>query len=347
MSEPFACPLPLLHHQTVQMAHGAGGRFSQELTKQVFMPHLGNAFLDLMDDQAKLSLPSGRTAFTTDTYVVTPCVFPGGTIGSLAVNGTVNDLAVGGARPLYLSAGFVLEEGFPLVELERIVRSMAEAASKAGVLIVTGDTKVVQRGSCDGIFINTSGIGVLRQDVTLSCRNLKPGDAILLSGTVGDHGMSIMTAREGLSFQSALTSDCASLNHMIEALLDAVPDVHAMRDPTRGGVAAVLNELAVSSSVGVEILEDAIPVKAEVRGACELLGIDPLHVANEGKLIAAVPAGEAARAIEVLRSFEEGRNAAVIGSVNEGHSGMVVMKTVFGSLRIVDLPAGEQLPRIC
>ncbi|MCF8383858.1 MAG: hydrogenase expression/formation protein HypE [Chlorobium sp.] len=347
MSEPFACPLPLLHHQTVQMAHGAGGRFSQELTKQVFMPHLGNAFLDLMDDQAKLSLPSGRTAFTTDTYVVTPCVFPGGTIGSLAVNGTVNDLAVGGARPLYLSAGFVLEEGFPLVELERIVRSMAEAASKAGVLIVTGDTKVVQRGLCDGIFINTSGIGVLRQDVTLSCRNLKPGDAILLSGTVGDHGMSIMTAREGLSFQSALTSDCASLNHMIEALLDAVPDVHAMRDPTRGGVAAVLNELAVSSSVGVEILEDAIPVKAEVRGACELLGIDPLHVANEGKLIAAVPAGEAARAIEVLRSFEEGRNAAVIGSVNEGHSGMVVMKTLFGSLRIVDLPAGEQLPRIC
>ena len=347
MSEPFTCPLPLMHPETVQMAHGAGGRFSQDLTKQVFMPHFGNAFLDLMDDQAKLDLPSGRTAFTTDTYVVTPCHFPGGTIGSLAVNGTVNDLAVGGARPLYLSAGFVLEEGFPLAELEGIVRSMAEAARKAGVLIVAGDTKVVQRGSCDRIFINTSGIGVLRQEVSLSCRNLKPGDAILLSGTVGDHGMSIMTAREGLSFQSGITSDCASLNHMIEALLDAVPEVHAMRDPTRGGVAAVLNELAVSSAVGVELLEDAIPVKAEVRGACELLGIDPLHVANEGKVIVALPAAAAPRALDVLRSFDEGRNAAMIGSVSADHSGMVVMKTVFGSRRIVDLPAGEQLPRIC
>lgn len=347
MSEPFVCPLPFLHSETVQMAHGAGGRFSQELTKQVFMPHLGNAFLDLMDDQAKLTLPSGRIAFSTDTYVVTPCIFPGGTIGSLAVNGTVNDLAVGGARPLYLSAGFVLEEGFPLAELEGIVRSMAEAARKAGVLIVTGDTKVVQRGSCDRIFINTSGIGLLRDDVTLSCRNLKPGDAILLSGTVGDHGMSIMTAREGLSFQSGITSDCASLNHMMEALLDAVPEVHAMRDPTRGGVAAVLNELAVSSSVGIELVEDAIPVNAEVRGACELLGIDPLHVANEGKIIVALPAAAVSRALDVLRSFDEGRNAAVIGSASAEHSGMVIMKTVFGSRRIVDLPAGEQLPRIC
>ena len=347
MNGPFSCPLPLLRHETVQMAHGAGGRLSQELTRQVFMPHFGNDFLDLLDDQAKLSLPSARTAFTTDTYVVSPYVFPGGTIGSLAVNGTVNDLAVGGARPLYLSAGFVLEEGFPLAALDRIVSSMAEAARKAEVLIVCGDTKVVQKGSCDGIFINTSGIGSLRDGVSLSCRNLQPGDRILLSGTAGDHGMSIMTAREGLSFQSGISSDCAPLNHMIAALLDAVPGIHAMRDPTRGGVAAVLNELAASSAAGIDIEERAVPVRAEVRGACELLGIDPLHVANEGKLIAAVPAADADAALDVMRSFGEGRDAAIIGSVCGDHPGMVVMNTAFGSRRIVDLPAGEQLPRIC
>lgn len=347
MNGPFSCPLPLLRHETVQMAHGAGGRLSQELTRQVFMPHFGNDFLDLLDDQAKLSLPSARTAFTTDTYVVSPYVFPGGTIGSLAVNGTVNDLAVGGARPLYLSAGFVLEEGFSLAALDRIVSSMAEAARKAEVLIVCGDTKVVQKGSCDGIFINTSGIGSLRDGVSLSCRNLQPGDRILLSGTAGDHGMSIMTAREGLSFQSGISSDCAPLNHMIAALLDAVPGIHAMRDPTRGGVAAVLNELAASSAAGIDIEERAVPVRAEVRGACELLGIDPLHVANEGKLIAAVPAADADAALDVMRSFGEGRDAAIIGSVCGDHPGMVVMHTAFGSRRIVDLPAGEQLPRIC
>ncbi|MBM3163566.1 MAG: hydrogenase expression/formation protein HypE [Chlorobi bacterium] len=347
MTEPFACPLPLLRHETIQMAHGAGGRLSQELTRQVFMPHLGNAFLDLLDDQAKLTLPSGRAAFTTDTYVVSPCLFPGGTIGSLAVNGTVNDLAVGGARPLYLSAGFVLEEGFPIADLDRIVGSMAEAAGKAGVLIVTGDTKVVQKGFCDGIFINTSGIGVLRQEVELSCRNLQPGDRILLSGTAGDHGMSIMTAREGLSFQSGISSDCAPLNHMIEAMLDAVPGIHAMRDPTRGGVAAVLNELAASSSVGIDIEERSIPVRDEVRGACELLGIDPLHAANEGKLIAVVPDEAAREVLGIMHAFEEGRDAAIIGTVSVDHPGMVVMHTVFGSRRIVDLPAGEQLPRIC
>ena len=341
------CPSPILQHETVQMAHGAGGRLSQTLMQRVFMPHLHNVFLDLLDDQAKLDLPGGRTAFTTDTYVVSPVFFLGGNIGELAVNGTVNDLAVGGAVPMYMSAGFVLEEGFSLVELETIVRSMAEAARKAGVMIVTGDTKVVGKGQCDKIFINTSGVGTVRKGVNLSCRNLKPGDSIILSGTVGDHGMAIMTSREGLSFQSRISSDCAALNSMIAAVLDAVPAVHAMRDPTRGGVAATLNELAGSSSVGIEITETTIPVKPDVRGACELLGIDPLHVANEGKLVFAVAPEDAKTVVDVLRSFEPGRDAVIIGSVVNDHPGMVVMRTAFGSRRIIDLPLGEQLPRIC
>ncbi|MEI8032632.1 MAG: hydrogenase expression/formation protein HypE [Chlorobiaceae bacterium] len=347
MSFTPLCPAPIQQHETVQMAHGAGGRLSQALMQRVFMPHLSNAFLDLLDDQAKLDLPAGRTAFTTDTYVVSPVFFPGGNIGELAINGTVNDLAVGGARPLYLSAGFVLEEGLPLTELETIVKSMAAAARKAGVMIVTGDTKVVGRGQCDRIFINTSGVGVIREGLDLSCRNLQPGDSIILSGSAGDHGMAIMTSREGLSFQSRISSDCAPLNAMIDSLLDAVGTVHAMRDPTRGGVAATLNELASSSGRGIEIEESAIPVKGEVRGACELLGIDPLHVANEGKLIVAVPAREAERAVEVMRMTEEGRDAVIIGSVVADHPGMVVMQTPFGTRRIIDLPLGEQLPRIC
>ena len=341
------CPSPIMQHETIQLAHGAGGRLSQALMQRLFMPHLHNPFLDLLDDQAKLDLPPGRVAFTTDSYVVSPLFFPGGNIGELAVNGTVNDLAVGGAHPIYLSAGFVLEEGFSLVELETIVVSMAEAARKAGVIIVTGDTKVVGKGQCDRIFINTSGIGVIREGVNLSCRNLHPGDSIILSGTVGDHGMAIMTSREGLSFQSRITSDCTALNGMIAAVLDVVPAIHAMRDPTRGGVAATLNELAVSSGIGIEINEMTIPVKADVRGACELLGIDPLHVANEGKLVLAVAAADAERVLEVMRSFEHGRDAVIIGSVVDLHPGMVVMRTAFGSRRIIDLPLGEQLPRIC
>ncbi|EAT59925.1 hydrogenase expression/formation protein HypE [Chlorobium ferrooxidans] len=341
------CPAPITQHETVQMAHGAGGRLSQVLMQRVFMPHLHNHFLDLLDDQAKLDLPPGRTAFSTDTYVVSPVFFPGGNIGELAVNGTVNDLAVGGARPLYLSAGFVLEEGFPLADLETIVMSMAAAALKAGVMIVTGDTKVVGKGQCDRIFINTAGVGAIREGVDLSCRNLKPGDSLILSGSVGDHGMAIMTSRQNLSFQSTIKSDSASLNSMIAEVLDAVPGVHAMRDPTRGGVAATLNELAAASSVGIEINETAIPVKPDVRGACELLGIDPLHVANEGKLVLAVASKDADRVLEVMRATEEGRDAVIIGTVVDDHHGMVVMRTAFGSRRIVDLPLGEQLPRIC
>jgi hydrogenase expression/formation protein HypE len=343
----LSCPAPILRHETVQMAHGAGGRLSQELTRRVFMPHLQNAFLDQLDDQAKFDVSSGRMAFSTDTYVVSPLFFPGGNIGELAVNGTVNDLAVGGAVPQYLSAGFVLEEGLPLAELEEIVRSMAESARKAGVMIVAGDTKVVQKGQCDRIFINTSGVGFVREGVDLSCRNLRAGDAVILSGTIGDHGMAVMTTREGLSFQSRISSDTAALNGMIHEVLDVVPGVHAMRDPTRGGVAATLNELASSSSVGIELDEAAIPVREEVRGASELLGIDPLTIANEGKLLLVVPGPYADTVLSVMRNHEYGREAALIGRVVGDHPGMVVMRTPFGSRRIVEMPLGEQLPRIC
>ncbi|NTU67485.1 MAG: hydrogenase expression/formation protein HypE [Chlorobiaceae bacterium] len=341
------CPAPILSHETVQMAHGAGGRLSQELTKRVFMPHLRNTFLDQMDDQAKFEVVSGRMAFSTDTYVVSPLFFPGGNIGELAVNGTVNDLAVGGAVPQYLSAGFVLEEGLALAELEEIVRSMAESARKAGVMIVCGDTKVVQKGQCDKIFINTSGVGYVRKGIELSCRNLKAGDAVIVSGSIGDHGMAVMTTREGLSFQSRISSDTAALNGMVHAVLDVVPGVHAMRDPTRGGVAATLNELASSSSVGIELDESAIPVREEVRGAAELLGIDPLTIANEGKLLLIVPEADSGEVLAIMRAHEHGRDAALIGRVVDDHPGMVVMRTPFGSRRIVEMPLGEQLPRIC
>lgn len=343
----LSCPAPILRHETVQMAHGAGGRLSQELTARVFMPHLRNRFLDQLDDQAKFDVAPGRMAFSTDTYVVSPLFFPGGNIGELAVNGTVNDLAVGGAVPQYLSAGFVLEEGLPLAELDAIVKSMAESARKAGVMIVAGDTKVVQKGQCDKIFINTSGVGYVREGVDISCRNLCPGDAVIVSGTIGDHGMAVMTTREGLSFQSRISSDTAALNGLIHAVLDVVPGVHAMRDPTRGGVAATLNELASSSSVGIELDETSIPVQDAVRGAAELLGIDPLTVANEGKLLLILPEGVAATALSIMHAHEFGHEAAIIGRVVEEHPGMVVMRTPFGSRRIVEMPLGEQLPRIC
>lgn len=343
----LSCPAPIRSHETVQMAHGAGGRLSQELTARIFMPHLRNAFLDQLDDQAKFDVVQGRMAFSTDTYVVSPLFFPGGNIGELAVNGTVNDLAVGGAVPLYLGAGFILEEGLPLAELEAIVKSMADAARRAGVMIVAGDTKVVQKGQCDRIFINTSGVGFIREGIDLSCRNLRPGDAVVVSGTVGDHGMAVMTTREGLSFQSRISSDTAALNGMIHAVLDLVPGVHAMRDPTRGGVAATLNELASSSSVGIELDESSIPVHEEVRGAAELLGIDPLTVANEGKVLIVLPESDAETALSVIRAHEHGREASIIGRVVADHPGMVLMKTPFGSRRIVEMPLGEQLPRIC
>lgn len=349
MSIDLHCPAPLLKQETVQMAHGAGGVLSRELTRKVFLPCLGNGLLDVLDDQAKIFLASGGIAFTTDTFVVSPIFFPGGNIGDLAVNGTVNDLAVGGADPLYLSAGFVLEEGFSLSDLREIVKSMACAADKAGVQIVTGDTKVVEKGQCDGVFINTSGIGLLREGTDVSCRGLKPGDSILVSGTLGDHGMAVMTAREGLSFQSDITSDTVPLNGMIGAILNEVPEVHAMRDPTRGGLAATLNELADASQVGVILDEASLPVRSDVLGACELLGIDPLAVANEGKVVVVVPAGSAKKVLQIMQQHSEvsGSQASIIGSVVDDHPGMVIIRTPLGSRRILEMPVGEQLPRIC
>ncbi|ARM30565.1 hydrogenase expression/formation protein HypE [Prosthecochloris sp. HL-130-GSB] len=341
------CPLPGSSSDVVQMAHGAGGRLSRELMEKVFLPHLSNSLLESLDDQAKLSLSSGNVAFTTDSYVVSPLFFPGGTIGELAVYGTVNDLAVGGAVPEFLSAGFVIEEGFAFADLEKIVVSFAAAARKAGVQVVTGDTKVVERGKCDGVYITTSGIGVIREDVAVSCRNLVPGDVVILSGSIGDHGISVLAAREGLSLQSGLESDSAPLHAMIASLLDAFPGVHAMRDPTRGGVAAALNELASASGVGIELDEDQIPVKPEVKGACELLGIDPVSVANEGKVLVFVPERGAEPVLEAMKAHKEGMHATLIGRVVAGHPGQVVMKTVYGSRRVVDMPLGEQLPRIC
>ncbi len=349
MSIELQCPAPYFSHETVQMAHGAGGRLSRELTQKVFLPYFSNRYLDSLDDQAKFFLDASTVAFTTDTFVVSPVFFPGGTIGDLAVNGTVNDLAVGGATPLYLSAGFVLEEGYLLSDLEKIVQSAAEAARAAGVMIVAGDTKVVQKGQCDGIFINTSGIGTVKKGVDVSCKNLRPGDSILVSGTLGDHGMAVMTAREGLSFESVIQSDTRPLNAMIAAVLEKAPQVRAMRDPTRGGLAATLNEFAVASGVGIAIDEERLPVCPDVTGACELLGIDPLNVANEGKVVIAVPAACAETVVEIMRSQPDGsgKDAAIIGEVVEEHSGMVVIRTGLGSRRILEMPLGEQLPRIC
>lgn len=344
------CPLPLVNHDTVQLAHGAGGRLADELLGQVFMPLLQNSFLAQRDDQAKLPAFSGKLAFTTDSYVVTPLFFPGGDIGSLSVHGTVNDLAVGGAMPRYLSSGFVLEEGFPIADLERVVRSMAGAARACGVEVVTGDTKVVGRGQCDGMFITTSGIGELRSGVDVSCSNLRPGDRIIVSGTLGDHGIALLAARHGLSFAGPpLRSDTAPLHRLVAAVLDRYLGVHAMRDATRGGLSAVLNELASASAVGIVLQESALPVDLAVRGAAELLGIDPLEAANEGKMVVVVPSGDADGVLEAMRACPDGsgRNAALIGEVVGEHSGMVVMETGFGSRRIVEMPLGEQLPRIC
>ncbi len=343
------CPAPHSRHETVQMAHGAGGVLSRELTRTVFLPSFGNSILDMLDDQARISLGPGKIAFTTDTFVVSPLFFPGGNIGDLAVNGTVNDLAVGGAVPLYLSAGFVIEEGFFFSDLTKIVSAMATAAAAAGVSIVTGDTKVVGKGQCDGIFINTSGIGLIEDRFDLSCKNLREGDAILVSGSLGDHGMAVMTAREGLSFQSEISSDTVALNRMISSILRDVPEVHAMRDPTRGGLASTLNELADASGKGIVVEEDRLPVRPEVQGACELLGIDPLTVANEGKVVVAVPQKRAEDVLRIMQGHEDASSgmAAIIGTVVKEHPGMVVVRTALGGRRILDMPLGEQLPRIC
>jgi hydrogenase expression/formation protein HypE len=340
----------------ILLAHGSGGRLSHDLVDQVFLRHFDNPALLQLDDSAVLSIPgveppfpNTRFAFSTDSYVVSPLSFPGGDIGKLAVCGTVNDLCMSGAQPLWLSAGFILEEGLPLSELDRIVASMAATARRAGVQIVTGDTKVVDRGSADRLFINTAGVGLVPPGVKIAGDRAQPGDAVLLSGTIGDHGMTIMTQREGLHFDSPLESDCAPLNGLVTGLLSALPlgAVRCLRDPTRGGLATALNELAERSCVGIEIDETAIPIRDAVRGACELLGLDPLYVANEGKLVAIVAPGSADAALAGLHKHAYGREASIIGRVTEAHAGRVVLRNALGARRIVDMLVGEQLPRIC
>jgi hydrogenase expression/formation protein HypE len=343
----LTCPAPIATKETVLLGHGSGGKLSAELIRDVFLPAFRNPVLEKLEDQAVVPVAAGRLAFTTDSFVVKPLFFRGGDIGSLAVHGTVNDLAMGGARPLALSAAFILEEGFAVAELRRIVASMAEAAGRAGVDIVTGDTKVVERGSGDGVYINTAGIGMVMEGVEVSAAGARPGDAVILSGALGDHGATILTEREGLELAGDLASDSAPLNGLVEAVLAAARDVRAMRDPTRGGLASALNEIAGQSRVGIELREESIPVHAGVRGACEVLGLDPLYVANEGKMVAIVPAERADAVVAAMRAHPLGREAAAIGHVTERHPGLVTMRTAFGTSRIVDLLAGDQLPRIC
>ncbi len=332
----------------VDLSHGSGGRAMAQLIAEIFHDALANAFLAQGNDQAVFSLPPGRVAMTTDGYVVSPLFFPGGDIGSLAVHGTVNDLAMSGATPLYLSASFIIEEGFALSDLRRIARSMGAAAREAGVKIVTGDTKVVERGKADGVFISTAGVGVVPDGLTLSGDCARPGDAILVSGTLGDHGVAIMSSRENLQFETQILSDSASLHGLTAAMVAACgPDLRLMRDPTRGGLAATLNEIAHQSGVGIRIEEDALPVRPEVAAACELLGLDPLFVANEGKLVAFVAPEAAERLLGVMRAHPLGRDAAAIGHVVADENRFVQMTTSFGGGRIVDWLSGEQLPRIC
>lgn len=351
MSTPFSptgsCPLPKTDYETIQMAHGAGGRLSAELVEKFFLPRFHNPILDKLDDQAVVDLPPGRVAISTDSFVVDPIFFPGGDIGELAVNGTVNDVAMCGAKPLYLTAGFVLEEGLPLEDLHRVLLSMESAARRAGVQIITGDTKVVERGQCDKLFINTTGIGVLPENLNISAGNIQAGDKILLSGTLADHGTAILTTRKGLSFSSELASDTAALIGLVEAMLTACPNIHALRDPTRGGVAMTLNEFARAAGVGIRIHEERLPILPGVRGACEILGLDPLLVANEGKLVAAVPPAAADITLEAMREHPLGKNSVILGEVTSENAGLVVMRTRLGTHRIVAVPLGEQLPRIC
>ncbi|MDB5292461.1 MAG: hydrogenase expression/formation protein HypE [Phycisphaerales bacterium] len=347
------CPLPKSQYDRILLGHGSGGGLTNDLIRKLFLPAFANKTLSALEDQATVSLNGAaqtgtpRIAFTTDSFVVRPIFFPGGDIGRLAVHGTVNDLAVGGATPLFLSAAFILEEGLALSDLKRIVASMREACDEAGVSLVTGDTKVVDRGKGDQVFITTSGIGVVPDGRSLSIRNARPGDRILVSGTIGDHGIAIMSVREGIEFETVLESDSAALTSLTRVMLEACPTIRCMRDPTRGGLSSALNELADASNVGVKLTESALPVKPEVKAACEMLGLDPLYVANEGKLIAVVPQEDAERLLAVMRRHPLGRNAAVIGEVVEDHAGMVVMKSLVGGERVVTMLAGEQLPRIC
>jgi hydrogenase expression/formation protein HypE len=338
---------PRVREDRITMSHGAGGKATQTLIEAVFLNEFRNPSLEPLEDAARLTINGARVAMTTDSYVVSPLFFPGGDIGDLAVNGTVNDLATSGAVPLFLSAGFILEEGFPVESLTRIVGSMRAAADAAGVQVVTGDTKVVEKGKADGCYVNTAGVGAIEHDLDLGVANARPGDAIIVSGPIGDHGVTIMLARGELDIEADVVSDTAPLNGLVAGLLSATPDVRALRDATRGGVATILNEIAKAADVGVLVSENDIPVRAEVRGAAELLGIDPMYVACEGRLVAVVDGGAADRALIALRAHPLGEQAAVIGHVTDDPPGIVQLKTAFGGTRIVDLLVGDPLPRIC
>ena len=336
-----------MREDIVILAHGGGGTLTRALIERVFRSRLANPALDAMDDSAVVDIEPGRCAFTTDSYVVHPLEFPGGDIGRLAVCGTVNDLAMQGADPLYLSLGMILEEGLSLAVLKRVVGSIATAAEEAGVAIVAGDTKVVERGRGDGIYINTSGIGRIRDGVDVASRNARPGDVVILTGTIGDHGVAVLSRREGIAFETELTSDVAPLNGLVGALLDEVPTVRCLRDPTRGGLAAALHDIATDSGVGMRFRETALPVRREVRGACGLFGFDVLELANEGKAVVVCPATDAERALRALRAHPLGREAVAIGETVDDEPGIVVLETEIGGERVVEIPSGENLPRIC
>jgi hydrogenase expression/formation protein HypE len=341
------CPVPIAARQSILLGHGSGGRMSGDLLRNILLPALQNPVLERLDDQAIVDVGGSRIAFTTDSFVVKPLFFPGGDIGTLAVNGTVNDLAMGGAQPGFLSLALILEEGLPFDTLRRIMESIRVAAAIAGVVVVTGDTKVVEKGSGDGLFVNTSGIGLVPSGVRLSADQARPGDCVLLSGTIGDHGITILSQREGLEFEGAVASDTAALHTLVADMLRASSEIRCLRDPTRGGLSSSLNEIAARSGVGIVLEESAIPIREEVQGACEMLGLDPLYVANEGKLLAIVESAAAERILQAMQQHPLGRNARMIGTVTDCHPTMVTLRTRLGTSRIVDLLSGDQLPRIC
>ena len=344
MRNPTVLPMSI---DKILLDHGSGGKTSHSLIADLFLPQFKNPILDQLNDSAIFDIEGKCLAFSTDTYVVDPIFFPGGSIGHLAVNGTVNDLAMCGATPLYLSVGLIIEEGFSVADLKKVLKGIKEAATKAKVLIVTGDTKVVPNGKADKIFINTSGVGLVPKGVSISGHNARPGDKVIISGTIADHGMTVLTQREEMTFESSIQSDTAPLNHMVREMIDASSQIHALRDPTRGGVGTSLNEIAAQSKVGIKIYEEALPIREEVSGICEFLGFDPLYIPNEGKLLAFVGPGVAERVLEAMKASEYGKDACIIGEVVPDSPGMVFMKTRIGGTRVVDMLAGDQFPRIC
>ena len=341
------CPIPMSQYPQVLMAHGGGGKLMHQLLENVFGKAFGNPILDARHDSAQFEVPSGKLAMTTDSYVVHPLFFPGGDIGSMAVHGTVNDLAMSGARPLYLTSAFIIEEGLPMETLWRVVCSMRDATQRCGVQVITGDTKVVDKGRGDNLFINTAGIGVIEHSLTITPQNVQPGDAVIVSGDLGRHGMAIMAVREGLQFESAIESDSAPVHQVVLELIKAGIEIHCLRDLTRGGMASALNEIAEAAGLRIVVDEKLIPVREDVHAACEILGLDPLHVACEGRFVAFVAAKDARRALEIMKAHESGTGAAHIASAQVGSPPVVVLKSTLGASRILDMPSGEQLPRIC